>query len=86
MSTGYEAHRRYPMVMTQRAAAKPGTTKQARFSFGLDQFKVEDQFRTEIERRAREIFLGRQASKAPGDALSDWLLAEKEAKARHLLP
>ncbi len=74
------------MVLIQRAAAKPGTTKKAGFSFGINQFKAKDQFKAEIEKRAKEIFLKRQASKAPGDALSDWLLAEKEMREKHLLP
>jgi hypothetical protein len=36
-----------------------------------------------IERMAYEHYLFRQAGRAPGDALSDWLLAEKKVdKAR----
>lgn len=41
-----------------------------------------DQFKAEIEKRAREIYYKRHGSKAPGDALSDWLQAEKEVKAK----
>jgi|GEM_PF-2032480 hypothetical protein len=74
------------MAMMQGTAVKPGSAKKVGSSFGLNQFKAGDQFKTEIEKRAKEIFLRRQASKAPGDALSDWLLAEKEMKAKHLLP
>ena len=42
--------------------------------------KLED-FMAEIKARAEEIFKGR--GNAPGDALSDWLQAEKEIKNRH---
>lgn len=42
--------------------------------------------KAQIEKRANEIFLNRLATRAKGDALSDWLKAEKEVKARHLLP
>lgn len=42
-----------------------------------------EQFKAETEKRAKEIYLKRQASKTQGDALSDWLAAEKEIKARH---
>lgn len=65
------------MATEQRATGKPGTFQKVGPSMGLDQFKAE------IEKRAKEIFLKRQNSKAPGDALSDWLLAEKEIKAKH---
>jgi hypothetical protein len=58
-------------------ATKQKTTGKPSPSFGLDQFKAE------IAKRAKEIYLKRQAAKAPGDALSDWLLAEKEIKANH---
>jgi len=61
----------------EKITHKTAATKKEGFSFGLDQFKAE------IEKRAKDIFLKRQASKAPGDALSDWLLAEKEIKANH---
>ena len=56
------------MELKKSLAAKP--------SIALDQFKAE------IEKRAREIYHKRHASKAPGDALSDWLQAEKEVKAK----
>jgi hypothetical protein len=65
------------MAIEQRTTAKPATPKIAGLSIGLDQFKAE------IEERAKEIFLKRQDSKAPGDALSDWLQAEQEIKAKH---
>jgi hypothetical protein len=42
--------------------------------------------KAQTEKRAREIFLNRQSSNSPGDALSDWLQAEKEITSRHLLP
>ena len=42
-----------------------------------------EQFKAEIEKRAREIFLKRQETKAAGDALSDWLQAEKEIKGKY---
>ena len=42
-----------------------------------------EQFKAEIQKRAREIFLKRQETKEPGDALSDWLKAEKEIKAKY---
>jgi hypothetical protein len=42
-----------------------------------------DQFKDEIEKRARAIFLKRQETKVEGDALSDWLKAEKEIKGKY---
>jgi hypothetical protein len=65
------------MAMMQRTTAKPATPPKACLPVNFGQFKAE------IEKRAKEIFLKRQASKAPGDALSDWLLAEQEIKAKH---
>jgi hypothetical protein len=65
------------MALEQKATGKQGTFQKASPSMGLNQFKAE------IEKRAKEIFLKRQNSKAAGDALSDWLLAEKEIKAKH---
>jgi Protein of unknown function (DUF2934) len=40
----------------------------------------------QIEERALEIFRKRQSSRSSGDELSDWLQAEKEVRASHLLP
>ena len=65
------------MAINQKTIAKSATPQKAGPSLGLDQFKAE------TEKRAKEIFLKRQASKTPGDALSDWLLAEKEIKTMH---
>jgi hypothetical protein len=65
------------MAIKQRAITKPAAPQKATPSIGLDQFKAE------IEKKAKEIYLKRQATKAPGDALSDWLIAEKEIKAVH---
>jgi hypothetical protein len=44
-----------------------------------------EQFKAEVEKRAKEIFLKRQEAKAEGDALSDWLQAEKQIKAKYRL-
>ena len=46
--------------------------------------RLED-FKAEIVSRAREIFLKRQETKAEGDALSDWLQAEKEIQKKYHL-
>ena len=40
-------------------------------------------FKADVEKRAKGIFLKRQEAKEPGDALSDWLRAEKEIKGKH---
>jgi hypothetical protein len=45
-----------------------------------------DRFKAEIEKRAKEVFLKRQETGAPGDALSDWLQAEKEIKGKYRIP
>ena len=42
-----------------------------------------EQFKAETEKRAREIYLKRQEKNEQGDALSDWLKAEKEIKAKY---
>jgi Protein of unknown function (DUF2934) len=42
-----------------------------------------ERFKTEIEKRAKEIFIKRQQTKEQGDALSDWLNAEKEIKQKY---
>ena len=44
-----------------------------------------EQFKTEIEKRAKEIFLKRQENKVSGDALSDWLQAERTIKEKYRL-
>jgi hypothetical protein len=44
-----------------------------------------EQFKAEVGKRAQEIFLKRQETKAAGDSLSDWLQAEKEIKAKYRL-
>ena len=44
-----------------------------------------EQVKAEIEQRAKEIFQKRQETKAEGDALSDWLQAEKQIKAKYRL-
>jgi hypothetical protein len=64
------------MALKQKTSAKTVTSKKAAASFDLDNFK------SEIEKRAKEIFLKRQKSQAPGDELSDWLWAEKEVKSK----
>lgn len=43
-------------------------------------------FKAEIEGLARKIFMKRQEIKAPGDALSDWLEAEKAVNAKYRFP
>jgi hypothetical protein len=45
-----------------------------------------EQFKTETEKRSKEIYLKRQENKEQGDALSDWLKAEKEIKAKYRIP
>jgi hypothetical protein len=65
------------MAKKQRTITKPATLQKATPSIGLDQFK------SEIEKRAKELYNTRQAIKAPGDALSDWLMAEEEIKAKY---
>jgi len=62
------------MASKEKATVKAATKKQAETPMSLDKFKVA------IEKRAKEHFLMRQASNEPGDALSDWLGAEKEIK------
>ena len=42
-----------------------------------------ERFKADIEKRAKEIFLKRQETKEPGDALSDWLKAEKQIKGKY---
>jgi hypothetical protein len=44
-----------------------------------------EQFKAEVGKRAQEIFLKRQETRVKGDALSDWLLAEKEIKRKYRL-
>ncbi|MGA2507305.1 MAG: DUF2934 domain-containing protein [Chitinispirillaceae bacterium] len=56
----------------QQVNSKPKT-----FSPPLERFKAE------IEKRAKEIFLKRQQTKEHGDALSDWLQAEREIKGKY---
>jgi hypothetical protein len=41
------------------------------------------QFKAVIEAQAKEIYLKRQESKTEGDALSDWLQAEKIIKEKY---
>ncbi len=68
------------MPVKQKSAPKPAAPRKKEPSIDLGQFKAE------IEKRAKEIFLKRQKTKSPGDELSDWLAAEKEIKSKHLLP
>ena len=42
-----------------------------------------ERFKADVEKRARGIFLKRQETKTPGDALSDWLQAEKQIKGKY---
>jgi hypothetical protein len=63
--------------MTQRPTAKPGASQRSSVPVNFGQFKAE------IEKRAKEIFIKRQTTKAAGDTLSDWLQAEKEIKAKY---
>jgi hypothetical protein len=44
-----------------------------------------EQVKAEIEKRTTEIFQKREKTKAAGDALSDWLQAEKQIKAKYHL-
>jgi|WetSurMetagenome_2_1015567.scaffolds.fasta_scaffold352494_2 hypothetical protein len=43
------------------------------------------QFKAIVEAQAKEIYLKRQENNVPGDALSDWLLAEKMVKEKYHL-
>jgi hypothetical protein len=45
-----------------------------------------ERFKAEIEDLAGKIFMKRQEIKAPGDALSDWLEAEKAVKGKYRFP
>ena len=65
------------MAIEKQATAKSAAPKKTGPSISLDQFKAE------IEKRSKEIYLKRQDSKISGDALSDWLQAEKEIKAKY---
>jgi hypothetical protein len=56
----------------QKLNGKPGAS-----SLSLEQFKAA------IEKRAKDIFLKRQENKVPGDALSDWLQAERTIKEKY---
>jgi hypothetical protein len=40
-------------------------------------------FKADVEKQAKEIFLKRQEAKEPGDALSDWLQAERTIKVKY---
>ena len=42
-----------------------------------------ERFKADIEKRAKGIFLKRQETNTPGDALSDWLQAEKLIKEKY---
>jgi Protein of unknown function (DUF2934) len=64
------------MAVKQRTSIKLVPFRKQDISRDLDQLKAL------IEIRAKEIFLKRQNSQSPGDALSDWLLAEKEITSR----
>jgi hypothetical protein len=44
-----------------------------------------EQFKAEVEQRAREIFMKRQVTKAEGDTLSDWMMAEKQMRGKYHL-
>jgi len=65
------------MGMMKKATSYSGTFPNTGLPISWGQFKAE------IEKRAKEIFLKRQESKTAGDTLSDWLQAEKEIKAKY---
>jgi hypothetical protein len=44
-----------------------------------------EKFKAEIEKSAKEIFLKRQKANVPGDALSDWLHAERKVKEKYCI-
>jgi hypothetical protein len=71
--------RRFSMPVKQKTVPKTAASKKPGLSADPDIIKIE------IEKRAKEIFLKRQDAQAPGDALIDWLQAEKEVKAQHLM-
>jgi hypothetical protein len=54
--------------------------------FKIVPFLSLEQFKTETEKRSKEIYLKRQENKEQGDALFDWLKAEKEIKAKYRIP
>jgi len=41
------------------------------------------QFLSEIEKRAYEVYIERKADHITGDEISDWLKAEEEVKAKY---
>jgi hypothetical protein len=44
-----------------------------------------EKFQEEIRKRAEEVYKQRSAANKPGDALSDWLQAEKDIKKKYAL-
>jgi len=65
------------MAVAEKTLSNPSSSKKVSSSQNLDQL------RPQIEKRAKEIFLKRQASKTPGNEISDWLAAEKEVKSKY---
>ena len=65
---------------TKKDPTPPKTVKKKPVSKANPDLKLED-FMEEIRARAAEIY--RHRGYAPGDALSDWLQAEKEIKKKH---
>ena len=64
--------------MTQAKKTNPKTAlSKQRPAIGFERCKAE------IEKRAKEIYLKRQETKKPGDALTDWLQAEDEIKIKY---
>jgi hypothetical protein len=64
-------------IVARKAPVKPVTTHNAGRAIGFGQFKAE------VEKKAKEIYLKRQETKVSGDALSDWLKAESEIKSKY---
>jgi hypothetical protein len=59
------------------APTKPVAKKAQNGNVNLDNSNLDE----EIRRRAYELFLARKG--APGDPATDWMIAEREVRARH---
>jgi|HubBroStandDraft_5_1064220.scaffolds.fasta_scaffold67004_4 hypothetical protein len=62
------------------APVKPAAKKTQNGNVSLDKANLDE----EIRRRAYELFLARKG--APGDPAADWIVAEREVRARHARP
>lgn len=62
---------------TKKTAAKKTTTKKLKEMPNLENFL------SEIQKMAYDIYIERTGKNLPGDELSDWLKAEKEIKEKY---